>query len=767
MDPGARIEAHLLLAAIVATSDDAIVSTDLAGTISSWNGAAERMLGYSEQEAIGQSIDLIVPPERCREERDTLQAISSGRQLSPYDTILVGKQGRRVSVSLAVSPVRTASGEVIGSANVARDMSAAQQGERATRHLAAVVDSSDDAIISKDLDGTILSWNTAAERIFGFMADEAIGQSIRLIIPLDRQAEEDDVLRRVRRGEAIDHFETIRRRKDGRMVAISLTVSPIRALTGEVIGASKIARDITTNQRLQRDAFRLAAIVQSSDDAIIGKDLDGIVTSWNGAAEKIFGFSSEEMVGRSIRLLIPADLELEEDEVLARIRSGNRVDHYKTTRLTKDGTRIPVSLTVSPIRDERGTVIGASKIARDIRESQRVEEERQQLLRIAQEASALKDDFLATLSHELRTPLNAIVGYARIMQSGLLTEDRQRRAVETVVRNATLLTQIVEDVLDVSRIIAGKIRLNVQPVELPAVVRDAVESVRPAADAKGLHIDTVLDPRATPVAGDPERLQQIMWNLLSNAVKFTPRGGRVQVGLARVDSQIEISVTDSGIGIPATFLPHVFERFRQAEGSIVREHGGLGLGLAISRHLVEMQGGRIFAASNGPGTGATFRLVLPAMILHDPDAREPGRQPQRPPFTGHLDVPSLQGRVILAVDDDADAVSLLREILESTGATVLTASSGSQVLEHLVHTTPDVLIADVGMPHMSGFELIDQIRRSERQDLRDLPAAALTAYARSEDRAKALRSGFHMHLTKPIDPAELMAAVAALIKPKA
>lgn len=763
MDPGARIEAHVLLAAIVATSDDAIVSTNLAGTISSWNGAAERMLGYSEHEAIGQSIDLILPPECCREGQDALQATSSS-QPSHCDTVLVDKQGRRVRVSLAESPVRTASGEVIGSAKVARDISTAQQGERAARHLAAVVGSSDDAIISKDLDGTILSWNAAAERIFGFTADEAIGQSIRLIIPADRQAEEDDVLRRVRRGEAIEHFETIRRRKDGAMVAISLTVSPIRALTGEVIGASKIARDVTTNQRLQRDAFRLAAIVQSSDDAIVGKDLDGIVTSWNAAAEKIFGFSAEEMVGRSIRLLIPADLELEEDEVLARIRSGNRVDHYKTIRLTKDGTRIPVSLTVSPIRDEQGTVIGASKIARDIRESQRVEEERQQLLRIAQEASALKDDFLATLSHELRTPLNAIVGYARIMQSGLLTEDRQRRAVETVVRNATLLTQIVEDVLDVSRIIAGKIRLNVQPVEVPVVVRDAVESVRPAADAKGLHIDTVLDPSATPVAGDPERLQQIMWNLLSNAVKFTPRGGRVRVRLARVDSQIEISVSDSGIGIPATFLPHVFERFRQAEGSIVREHGGLGLGLAISRHLVEMQGGRIFAASDGPGTGATFRVALPVMILHGADAREAGRQPQTPLFTAQMAVPSLQGRVILAVDDDADAVSLLREILESTGATVLTASSGPQVLEHLVHNTPDVLIADVGMPHMSGFELIDQIRRSERQDLRDLPAAALTAYARSEDRAKALRSGFHMHLTKPIDPGELLAAVAALIR---
>jgi PAS domain S-box-containing protein len=630
--------------------------------------------------------------------------------------------------------------------------------DAALLRLAAIVASADDAIIAKDLTGTITSWNHAAERIFGYSEAEAIGKSIRLIIPPDRQGEEDEVLRQIAAGQIVDHFETIRRRKDGRLINVSLTISPLRTASGEIIGASKIARDITEQRRLDRDARWLASIVESSDDAIISKDLDGVVTSWNRGAQRMFGYTPDEMIGRSIRVLIPVDLHSEEDEVIARIRRGQPVEHYETVRKRKDGSLFPISLTVSPLRDAKGVVIGASKIARDISDQKQAENERQRLLRLAQEASQLKDEFLATLSHELRTPLNAILGYTRMMRSGLLSPEKHDKALETVVRNATSLTQIVEDVLDVSRIISGKIRLNIQAVELPEIVREALDTVRPAAEAKRLQIETTIDADATTVSGDPERLQQILWNLLSNAVKFTKSGGRIEVRLTRVDSHVELTVHDTGIGIAREFLPHVFERFRQADASVSREYGGLGLGLAITRHLVELQGGRISASSEGPGHGSTFRLELPIRAVARPAS--PPLQPA--PRSARIAVPDLTGVRILAVDDEPDALALIGEILEATQATVESASSGQQAIDCIERETPDVLIADLGMPRMSGFDLIALVRRSPRQEIRDLPAAALTAYARSEDRSKALQAGFQMHLTKPIDPGDLMNAMASL-----
>jgi signal transduction histidine kinase len=382
----------------------------------------------------------------------------------------------------------------------------------------------------------------------------------------------------------------------------------------------------------------------------------------------------------------------------------------------------------------------------------------------ARRADRLKDEFLATLSHELRTPLNAILGYSRMMRSGLVASERQPKAIQTIERNAFALTQIVEDVLDVSRIVSGKVRLDVQAVDLPQVVEHAVESVMPAANAKRLRVRTTLDPRAMPVSGDPGRLQQVVWNLLSNAVKFTPRGGQVQVRVERVNSHVEIVVSDNGAGIPPEFLPYLFERFRQADAGTSRERGGLGLGLAIARHLVEMHGGTIHAASGGPHTGATFTVRLPVMIVHPTAVVERRIHPSGPPSEPTAPIPDLSGIRILAVDDDRDALNMVAEILEVAGAQVIGVDSAADALSALKTVTPDVIIADVGMPQMDGFAFVAEVRQSAHEALRDIPIAALTAYARSEDRARALRSGFQIHLAKPIDPAELMAAVASLAK---
>jgi len=481
---------------------------------------------------------------------------------------------------------------------------------------------------------------------------------------------------------------------------------------------------------------------------------------WNGAAERIFGYTQEEMIGASIRTIIPPDRQAEEDTVLASIRRGERVDHFETIRQRRDGTLIPVSLTVSPLLADDGTIIGASKIARDVSERVRAEQERTRLLQAVQQASRLKDEFLATLSHELRTPLNAILGYARMLRSGLLVGDKQARGIETIERNATSLAQIVEDVLDMSRIVSGKIRLQMDAVDVGRLARDAVTAVVPAADAKGVTLETVVDPSMRPIRADADRLQQVLWNLLSNAVKFTPAGGYVAVHVTRAGNDAEISVSDTGVGIEPAFLPHVFERFRQADAGSTRERGGLGLGLAIARELVQLHGGTITAVSPGAGKGATFTVTLPINAsvrwdVHDDTRAHAGPTPAMP-------VPRLEGVRVLAVDDDADALRLVREILETTGAKVSTAASAPEALEALNRSEQDVLIADIAMPFMDGFDLIRHVRASAIPSVRDVRAAALTAYAHSDDRARVTDSGFQMHLAKPIDPAALMAAVAAL-----
>jgi len=631
--------------------------------------------------------------------------------------------------------------------------------------LAAIVSSTDDAIIGKDLHGAITSWNPAAERIFGYTAQEAIGGSLGLIVPANLRHEEADVLRRIRAGERIEHYETVRRTRSGALVELSLTVSPINAPDGTILGASEIARDITRTKRLERDARHFAAIVASSDDAIVSKDLDSIVTSWNAAAERMFGYSAAEIIGQSVRVIIPDERQHEEDDVLTRIRAGWRIEHFETIRRAKDGTLVPVSLTISPIRNERGVVIGASKIARDITARIRADEERLRLLESARSANRLKDEFLATLSHELRTPLNAIVGYSRMLQGGMMTSgEKQRGALDTLVRNAASLTQIVEDVLDVSRIVSGKLRMNVEPVDLSRIAREAAETSQPAADAKGIRLDVVGDPEGVLVTGDPDRLRQVLWNLCSNAVKFSERGGRVEVRVKCVNAQAEVTVADTGIGIQPAFLPHLFERFSQADAGASRLQGGLGLGLAISRHLVELHGGRISAQSEGPGRGSTFRIELPARGGAQACGQETRIHPAAFGPSEPLRVPRLEGTRILVVDDDQDALELSREILELTGATVITADSGQEALRKLVDGSADMLIADIGMPRMDGFELIARIRASAETAVRGIPAAALTAFARSDDKVRAMRSGFQLHLSKPIEPGDLLAAAATLAR---
>jgi PAS domain S-box-containing protein len=645
-----------------------------------------------------------------------------------------------------------------------------QSPEEAAARLAAIVDSSDDAIISKTLEGIITSWNRGAERLFGYTANEAIGQPITLIIPPERVEEETQALATVRAGRRVEHFDTIRVAKSGEAVRVSLTISPIRDAAGRTIGVSKIARDISQQRLREITQARLAAIVDSSDDAIVSKTLAGVITSWNVAAERMFGWSAEEAVGKHITLIIPVEYHPEETQVLARLARGERIAHFETIRQRKDGTRLPVSLTVSPVRDAAGVIVGASKVARDISERRLVEHARQVVLEQEQkarsEAEALnrsKDQFLATLSHELRTPLNAIYGWARMFAEGNLDPAATQSAARAIVRNARIQVQLIEDLFDVSRVITGKMRLDVRAMNVLAALEAAVETSRPAAAAKGIRLDTALDPRAAPIMGDPDRIQQIAWNLLSNAVKFTPKGGRVQLHLRRVDSRIEIIVSDTGEGIAAEYLPHIFERFNQADTGPTRRHAGLGIGLSLVKHLVELHGGHVTAVSPGVGQGATFTVTLPISVMHPaPDLRPSGAELAAPLDTDSVKPISLRDLRVLVVDDDGEGRELAALILTNAGAQTRTASSASEAMQMLGDWLPDVLVSDLEMPEEDGYSLLRRARREVGLRGHRLPALALTAYGRSEDRVRVLAAGFNLHLAKPADPTELVLAVASL-----
>jgi PAS domain S-box-containing protein len=788
----------------------AAIEIDQNRHVTVWDSAASKLFGWTQAQAIGRRFD-----EFLGDSGDDVQGLIR-RGAGADDRVFILETMFRASDAewIPVTLIATATNRATGAVRlVVAKRTLLQDAVQASRRLAAIVESSDDAIVSKDLNGIVSTWNRAAERMFGYTAEEMIGASIRKIIPDDRQAEEDATLATIRRGEKVDHFETIRRRKSGELIPISLTVSPILSETGQIVGASKIARDISAFKQSERERVRLleetVAITETLNavGATVASDLDrtSMVQAVTDAATELtaaefgaFFYNVLNDTGESYTLYTISGVPREpfaefpmprNTEVFEPTFKGTGV--VRSPDITKDPRyghnppyhgmprgHLPVrSYLAVPVKARTGEVVGGlffghsesdrftpqhERLAVGIASWASVALENARLYQDAQEANRLKDEFLASLSHELRTPLNAILGYARIVRSGIIGPDRREKAIETIERNANALAQIVEDVLDVSRIISGKLRLNVQTVDFPDVVQAAVDAVTPAADAKGIRIEMILDPRASPISGDPDRLQQVFWNLLSNAVKFTKRGGKVQVRLERVNSHLEVSVSDTGAGISREFLPHIFERFRQAAGGTTRESGGLGLGLAIAKQLVEMHGGTIAAESGGPNTGATFRVKVPVMIVHPTSDEQPRVHPRSGRTAADASTPNLSGIHVLAVDDERDALSLVSDVLQAAGARVTTANSAAEALAFIDSAVPDVLIADLGMPTMDGFALIERIRHHQNAAVQELPAAALTAYARSDDRMKALRAGFHIHLAKPIEPAELMTTVAAL-----
>lgn len=525
----------------------------------------------------------------------------------------------------------------------------------------------------------------------------------------------------------------------------------------------------------QREWFQTT--LASVGDAVIATGTDGCISYMNPVAEALTGWDRVEATGmpleRVFRVLHEITREPVPDPALVALRDGVIVELANHTVLVaKDGVERPIDDSAAPIRHADGTLIGVVLIFRDVTERRRVERERAETLdreqearRRAEEANRLKDDFLATISHELRTPLNAIIGWSGILRTGEADRDTTRRGLDTIERNARSQARLVEDLLDVSRINEGTLRLEEGVVDLARTVETCVETLRLAADAKGIEMSAAIDPETGQVSGDAGRLRQVILNLVSNAIKFTPAGGTVTVRLGRYDGGVFVSVADTGKGISPEFLPHVFERFRQADSTSSRGHGGVGLGLAIARQLVELHGGTLEAESAGEGMGATFTVRLPSIRA---DRRRTGplvsEVAHQPIVLGEdFERFPLDGLRVAVVDDEADAREMLLHVLSHCNAEVRTASSANEGLSLVREWKPDLLISDIGMPDGDGYAFIQMVRSLSDKQGGAVPAIALTAYARAEDRVRVLAAGYQMHVAKPVDPYELIAVISSVI----
>ncbi len=651
--------------------------------------------------------------------------------------------------------------------------------EELRSRLAAIVESSDDAILSKTLDGVIVTWNQGATRMFGYTPEEAIGRPVTMLIPADRQHEEPAILERLRRGERIDHYETIRVRKDGTLRNVSLSVSPVRNAAGVIVGASKIARDITAQKRAEEavrvsnERFRLMA--DSAPVFIWMADLTKSRNWFNKGWLAFTGRTVEQEQG------FGWTQNVHEDDLAQCLHAyGEGFDSRKPFRSEyrvrrSDGMARWIIEHAAPLFEgPGGSFSGYVGSCVDFTESKLLQSEREETIRAeraareeAERVGRLKDEFLATVSHELRTPLNAILGWATLLKRIEAGSQDHNRGLETIERNARVQGQIIADLLDMSRIISGKVQLDVQAIDLNDVINAALDAVRLSIEAKKLRLRVTLDARAGRLRGDAGRLQQVFWNLLTNAVKFTPSGGRIDVVMERVNSHVEVSVEDSGVGIKPEFLAFVFDRFRQADSSTTRRHGGLGLGLSIVKHLVELHGGSVRVKSAGESQGSTFVVALPISVIR---SEESGLH-ERPAFSdvdvSTIALPSLAGVRALVVDDQPDARILLCRLIEEYGGRCILAESGADALRMLTEEDVNILISDIGMPDFDGYELIRKIRTLHDSAARNIPAIALTAYARADDRQRALLAGFQMHVSKPVEPRELIAGIASLLNLRA
>jgi PAS domain S-box-containing protein len=760
---------NLLLSRLLEASIDGISAFDGECRYTVWNGAMECIYGVRREGVLGKSAFDVFPfMKETGEFGYFLEALAGKSLVAENRPYTVPQTGREGFFNGYYSPLRSEDGSIIGGVAVIRDITKRKRAEEllneSEEQYRLLFESNPQPMWVYDLETLLfLAVNDAAVAHYGYSREQFLSMSIKEIRPPeDVQALCDYLSRETSPFDRAGEWR--HRKKDGTIITVAITSHQLNfaGRPAELVLANDITERKRAENALLESEDRYRDLVENSHELMCTHDLNGQITSVNPWAARVLGYPQETLIGMNVRDGLPPENRDEFDEYLREIktkgfargvmkvitaRGETRLWEYYNT-LRTNGVETPIVRGMAHDVTERRQALAREKDAR-------LE---------AEAANRLKDEFLSTLSHELRTPLTAIIGWSDLLIQGDVDREKQGKALETISRNARSQAQLIDDLLEVSRIITGKLRLDFIPCEPQAVIEAAVESVRPTAEAKAVRLQLLLEPRVGQIFGDPDRLRQVIWNLLSNAVKFTPRGGSVQVRFQSINSHIEIAVSDSGEGIKQDFLPRVFDRFSQADGSTTRGHGGLGLGLAIVRHLVELHGGSVRAESEGEGKGATFivRLplissrehhVLPTEIVHEESIIAKVRP---------ADPPLLEGVRILLVDDEPDARELYATILGRYGGEVKTAASAGEALKYLKHSQPDVLVADIGMQGVDGYGLIGMVRALPQEKGGNTPALALTAYARTEDRARALTAGYQAHLAKPVERSELASAVAAL-----
>lgn len=697
------------------------------------------------------------------------RALREGRTVNDGEIVVEQPDGTLRNVAPHSEPIRDTNGQIVGIVSMMLDITEQKRTNAANRQLAAIVESSDDAIIGKDLDGNITSWNAGAERLYGYTAREIIGQPVTVLIPPERPNEEPEILARVRRDERIDQYETVRCRRDGTRIEVSLRVSPIKDSAGRIIGASKIARDITrrkqTERALRASEEQLRLVTDNAPVLLVRVDRDHRFTFVNRAYAERNGYSAEGMLGLHIVEVIGEEAYAAFRHYLDTALTGQRVEFEIMIPYRRIGRRW-VHVVYVPEHDAAGRITGVLGVLTDTGARKEAELELKRARDEAVAASRAKDDFLAALSHELRTPLNPVLLLASDAAEDTDLPPAVREKFEAIRKNVNLEARLIDDLLDLTRIARGKLRLEQRPCEVQTTLRDAIENVRPELEGKHQELVVDADPIAGVVWGDAVRLQQVFWNVLKNAVKFTPEHGRIEVTVRRAEPErILVSVKDSGVGMTPEEIKRAFLAFSQGDhatpGIGSHRFGGLGLGLAITKTLVEMHGGQIRAQSEGHDRGATFEVELP---LAREELRAAGKPPSEDPFLAAAgDEASRvvsQWRVLL-VEDHAATRLVLQQLLRNRDYHVFAAATAAEARAIAAKEELDLVVSDVGLPDGTGYQLMKELL-ARQPGLRGI---ALSGYGMEEDVARSREAGFALHLTKPITVGKLETAMLRLSLP--
>ena len=763
------IDENKRLAFHVENTPLAVIEWDHEFKVLRWSPAAQRLFGWKSDEVLGKRFSdwEFVVPEDIEAVNEVGQRQNQGREQHGISRNRnYTKLGNILHCEWYNSALYNETGKLISVLSLVLDVTVATRIEEALRKSEAqyrlLFESNPQPMWVYDVQTLrFLAVNDAAIRHYGYSRAEFLDMTLKDIRPEEDAALLSEYLAAGRTD--LDYGgEWRHRKKDGSVINVEITANRL-SFAGRP-AEFVLAQDITerkqaeTALRISEDRYR--DLVDNSHELICTHDLNGKVLSVNPWAARMLGYPREAIIGINIRDGLLPEYRDQFDEYLETVKTEGSARGVMKVRTATGETRLWEYY--NTLRTEGVETPIVRGMAHDVTERREALKREKEARLEAEAANRVKDEFLSTLSHELRTPLTAIMGWSDLLLHDEVAPRKRRQAIETIARNANSQCQLINDLLEVSRIITGKLRLEFAACEMASVIQAAVDSVRPTAEAKGVRLEVLLEPNTGPISGDRERLQQIVWNLLSNGVKFTRHGGLVQVKLQRINSHVEVVVTDTGVGIRSDFLPHVFERFRQADGSTTRNYGGLGLGLAIVRHLVELHGGTAWAESSGEDHGSTFTVRFPAMISAEHQL-EPQPEPQ---VAAQLESRErkrmLRGLRVLVVDDEFDARTLLTTMLEGSGAHVRAVSSTREALDSMQGWKPDVLIADIGMPVEDGYSLIRKVRALPREHGGQTPALAVTAYARTEDRIRALAEGYQVHLAKPVDRLELATVIGSL-----